>query len=75
MEDPHPRPAVTGPSAAGPGPDPAVLAAVAAAVDEVWPRARAGEGDAADPAHRVWRFSGRWWNKPAPIRRDRPWAG
>ncbi len=24
--------------------------------------------------HEPWRFSGRWWNKPVPLRRDRPWA-
>ncbi len=20
-----------------------------------------------------WRFAGRWWSKPVPVRRDRPW--
>ena len=20
-----------------------------------------------------WRFAGRWWTKPIPVRRDRPW--
>jgi hypothetical protein len=20
-----------------------------------------------------WRFAGRWWTKPVPVRRDRPW--
>ena len=24
--------------------------------------------------HEAWRFSGRWWHKPVPLRRDRPWA-
>ncbi len=28
-----------------------------------------------DPAHRSWRFSGRWWHRPLPVRRDRPWTG
>ena len=56
-------------------PDPAVLAVVTAAVDQVWPRPVAANRDEADPAHRVWRFSGRWWNRPTPIRRDRPWTG
>ena len=30
--------------------------------------------DEQDPVHQTWRFSGRWWNKPTPLRRDRPWA-
>ena len=55
------------------GPDPAVLAAITAAVQLAWPRPAAA--DEHDPAHEPWRFSGRWWHKPTPIRRDRPWAG
>jgi hypothetical protein len=56
-----------------PVPDPVVLAVIAAAVDQAWPRPVAF-ADAADPAHRVWRFSGRWWNKPTPMRRERPYT-
>jgi hypothetical protein len=50
--------------------EPAVLAAIAIAVEKAWPRpvpappARAG-GD-------QWRFSGRWWNQRTALRRDRP---
>ena len=51
--------------------DPAVLAVIAAAVDQAWPRP--APADQHDPAHLAWRFSGRWWNKPLPLRRDRPW--
>jgi hypothetical protein len=53
--------------------DPAVVAALAAAVDAVWPRSRPAPETDADrlPA---WRFSGRWWSRPASARRDRPWA-
>ena len=61
---------------AAPGPrppDPAVLAAITAAVQLAWPRPAAA--DEADPAHHAWRFSGRWWHKPVPLRRDRPQAG
>ena len=53
--------------------DPAVLAAIALAVDKVWPRPvpapewRRG--------HDGWRFSGRWWSQPVPLRRERPAAG
>jgi hypothetical protein len=54
-----------------PTPSAEVLAVIAAAVQEGWPRP-AAFADVSDPAHRVWRFSGRWWNKPIPMRRDRP---
>jgi hypothetical protein len=46
------------------------MAAVLAAVEAVWPRPSAG-GTIDDPSPR-WRFSGRWWSKPIPSRRDRP---
>ena len=54
--------------------DPAVLAVLAAAVDQAWPRTVAVvvEGPTGPPA---WRFSGRWWTRPETTRRDRPWAG
>jgi hypothetical protein len=45
-------------------------AAIVAAVDAAWPRAGVAAAGAADPPR--WRFSGRWWTKPIPIRRDRP---
>jgi hypothetical protein len=53
--------------------DPAVLAAIAMAVDKVWPR------PAQSPEWRRgndnWRFSGRWWNQRVSLRRERPAAG
>jgi hypothetical protein len=55
-----------------PRPDPAVLAAIAAAVEEAWPKPQpptyepTRDGD--------WRFSGRWWVRPVPFRRERPWT-
>ena len=54
--------------------DPTVLAVVAAAVDQVWPRPVliGAEAPTGPPA---WRFSGRWWTRPATTRRDRPWTG
>ena len=55
-----------------PTPEPAVLAAITAAVQLAWPRP--APADEHDPAHEPWRFSGRWWHKPMPLRRDRPWA-
>ena len=51
--------------------DPAVLAAIVAAVDQSWPRPGLAGSDPDAPA--AWRFSGRWWHKPLPLRRDRPW--
>jgi hypothetical protein len=53
-----------------PEPDPAVLAAIAAAVQLAWPRPVAAEEHS--PMHEAWRFSGRWWRKPVSQRRDRP---
>jgi hypothetical protein len=54
--------------------DPEVLAVLAAAVDQVWPRpvVVVAEEPAGPPA---WRFSGRWWSRPATSRRERPWTG
>jgi hypothetical protein len=46
------------------------VAAIVAAVEALWPRP-AGATPAAPPSR--WRFSGRWWSKPVPARRDRPW--
>jgi len=56
------------------GPSPAVLAVIAAAADAVWQRPAAAPPDDRDPAHGSWRFSGRWWNKPIPLGRERPSA-
>ena len=52
-------------------PDPTIeeAAAIAAALEVTRPMVVA-----AAPARREarWRFSGRWWSKPVPTRRDRP---
>jgi hypothetical protein len=45
------------------------VAAIVAAVEVTWPRPVVAEADA--PSR--WRFSGRWWTKPVPLRRNRPW--
>ncbi len=45
--------------------------AIMAAVEALWPKPVI----AADPTPErqpVWRFSGRWWNGPVAVRRDRP---
>jgi len=46
-------------------------AAVSVAVDAFWPRAVEDEADARRAS--VWKFSGRWWSQPIPLRRARPW--
>jgi len=46
------------------------LAAIMAAVEVAWPRP-AGSAPAPPPPR--WRFAGRWWSKPVPARRERPW--
>ena len=47
------------------------VAAIVAAVEALWPRPVLPAAAAPFEAAR-WRFSGRWWAKPVPIRRDRP---
>jgi hypothetical protein len=46
------------------------MAAIVAAVEVAWPRPVVA---AAPPQPPRWRFAGRWWSKPVPARRDRPW--
>jgi hypothetical protein len=47
------------------------LAAIVAAVELLWPQPQP-TAQIANPPLR-WRFAGRWWTKPVPARRDRPW--
>jgi hypothetical protein len=46
-------------------------AAIVAAVELLWPEPAVVPTSA--PVRSAWRFSGRWWSRPVPIRRDRPW--
>jgi hypothetical protein len=41
-----------------------------AAIEVAWPRPGAAAEPASEPAR--WKFSGRWWSKPVPLRRERP---
>ena len=43
--------------------------AIVAASDAAWPRTVV----VSDEEESRWRWSGRWWTKPIPLRRDRPW--
>lgn len=47
-------------------------AAIVAAIDVLWPKAASGNA-AVTRRPPVWRFSGRWWSQPIPLRRARPW--
>ncbi len=52
-----------------PAPTDEEAVAIVAAVEVAWPRAAVAVEEA--PAR--WRWSGRWWSKPVPLRRARPW--
>jgi hypothetical protein len=56
-----------------PAPTDEEAAAIVAAVEALWPRPVA---DFALERRRAgaWRFSGRWWTQPLPLRRARPWV-
>lgn len=57
-----------------PDPTDEEAAAIAAAVVLVAVVVAPAPDDRADgPAYPRWRFSGRWWNKPIPHGRPRPW--
>jgi hypothetical protein len=53
-------------------PSPEELAAIVAAVEMAWPRPVVVVRDEIERPGE-WRFSGRWWSKPTPVRRNRPW--
>jgi hypothetical protein len=46
--------------------------AIMAATEALWPRPIVN-GPAAPARQHAWRFSGRWWSRPVPARRDRPY--
>ncbi len=48
------------------------VAAIMAATEALWPRPIVN-GPATPRRNNVWRFSGRWWSRPVPARRDRPY--
>jgi hypothetical protein len=47
-------------------------AAIVAAVELLWPQVVGDEGSARRQS--AWKFSGRWWTQPIPLRRARPWT-
>lgn len=47
--------------------------AIVAAMEAMWPKPVVAASES--PVRRSsWRFSGRWWTVPLPVRRDRPWV-
>jgi hypothetical protein len=54
-----------------PAPTEAEAVAIVAAMEALWPRPVITAEEERRRAS-TWRFSGRWWAKPLPARRDRP---
>jgi len=48
------------------------VVAIMAGVEAMWPKP-AVVVDSAPARNTSWRFSGRWWSRPVPARRDRPY--
>lgn len=57
-----------------PVPTDAEAAAIVAATEALWPRPVVLASGSDAPRRSSWRFSGRWWAVPLPVRRDRPWV-
>ena len=47
------------------------VVAIMAGIEALWPKP-AVVVDTAPARNTSWRFSGRWWSRPVPARRDRP---
>lgn len=62
----------SGDVAISPAPTEEEVAAIMAASIALWPEPVA-EAPARAQRTSAWRLSGRWWAKPLPVRRDRPW--
>jgi hypothetical protein len=63
-----------GPAVADVSPTPTdeEAAAIVAAVELLWPQETGGDGSPRRQS--AWKFSGRWWTQPIPLRRARPWT-
>jgi hypothetical protein len=48
------------------------VVAIMAGVEALWPKPVVAL-DPTPPRSTAWRFSGRWWSRPVPARRDRPY--
>jgi len=68
----HDVPEVVSASLIRPTPTDEEAAAIAAAYQVLWPRPAPPEAFGRE-RRTSWRFSGRWWSVPTPVRRDRPY--
>lgn len=55
-----------------PAPTEEEAVAIVAAVEALWPKPVVMAADENPSRTPTWRFSARWWAKPLPARRDRP---
>ena len=55
-----------------PAPTAEEAVAIVAAVEVLWPRPVLSDDSQNPLRNPAWRFSSRWWSKPMPARRDRP---
>jgi hypothetical protein len=55
-----------------PEPSPDEVVAITMAIELLWPKPVPAAAAASGRAG-TWRFSGRWWSRPVPARRSRPW--
>ncbi|MBI4934680.1 MAG: hypothetical protein HY828_12420 [Actinobacteria bacterium] len=55
-----------------PAPTDEEAVAIVAAVEALWPKPVVAPGTDNPLRTPTWRFSARWWAKPLPQRRDRP---
>ena len=62
--------AASGPFSVRPTPSDEEAAAIVAAIEVATPRGSLADEREDSPR---WRFSGRWWTKPVPLSRARPW--
>jgi hypothetical protein len=58
-------------STVSPMPTDEEVVAILAGAEALWPTPTAVV-DTEPARHTTWRFSGRWWSRPVPARRDRP---
>lgn len=72
-ESSQPSPVTVGPvvNRVSPMPTDDEVVAILAGAEALWPKP-VTVVDTSPPRHTTWRFSGRWWSRPVPARRDRP---
>jgi len=58
--------------AVSPAPTDEEAVAIMAAAEALWPKPVIATPARGPRRSRSWRFSGRWWNRPTPLGRDRP---